>query len=623
MIRLNKIILFAALVLLSACNADEESVTPDASLEINGITATIGSDMALTRADETSKTGVGRTAFVNGDQVVLTTIKRKNNTVDKFSYSNICYDYDGTSWERSGSNAQEKIYWTDVTNPHIFAGYCLPKTTLGYHWVNNNGIYSGELGHGSDAIDFSSGNDVIKDEDLLISYSDSTIAQTGGASTEVYFTHALSNVCVIVNIADYAAKDLDMQVDISEMKVLNQPCVFTWGGNGKEITPLNFGDASQKKKDITLWRKSVDGDGGSKTFKFYGLTTPQNETYRGINGNDNPIELKFTVKYPDAMNNGITLENKYKSSISGVEFKSGVCTILKISLNHKGEQMGMDVSYSDWNYVATPDIGELVKKSTYMNMSIDKVTIHSAENLTADDATWLYIDISDNNKVKDIYGNDGTAEKPYRITSAEQMLSFAKEVNNGNDFGGKTVRLDADITMQKSANATDYTWAGIGTGDKSVAFNGTFLGGDRYINHLKGSPLFISLGTGARVEQLYITTTGEVNDGALAGTNNGVIGACKVIDETTTTSGALVGTNNGTIYACFHTGAADGVKLVGTNGENAKTVGCYVASEYSAITSTQVDNLNNDLKALYEANTALTQYEYVYSPGSYPVLKKK
>lgn len=85
----------------------------------------------------------------------------------------------------------------------------------------------------------------------------------------------------------------------------------------------------------------------------------------------------------------------------------------------------------------------------------------------------------------------------------------------------------------------------------------------------------------------------------------------------------MVGTNNGTIYACFHTGAADGVKLVGTNGENAKTVGCYVASEYSAIMSTQVDNLNNDLKALYEANTALTQYEYVYSPGNYPTLKKK
>ena len=274
--------------------------------------------------------------------------------------------------------------------------------------------------------------------------------------------------------------------------------------------------------------------------------------------------------------------------------------------------------------MATPDIGELVKKSTYMNMSIDKVTIHSAENLTADDATWLYIDISDNNKVKDIYGNDGTAEKPYRITSAEQMLSFAKEVNNGNDFGGKTVRLDADITMQKSTTATDYTWAGIGTGDKSVAFNGTFLGGDRYINHLQGKPLFISLGGSARVEQLYITTIGAVNDGALAGTNNGVIGACKVIDETTTTSGALVGTNNGTIYACFHTGAADGVKLVGTNdGENAKTTGCYVASDYSVITSQRVGELNDELKTLYTSNTSLTQYKYEYSAGSYPILKKE
>ena len=274
MIKQNRLLILAALALLLACNAEEETAVPDASLEIKEITATIGSDMALTRAEETSKTGVGRTAFVKDDQVVLTTIKRKDNAIGKFSYSNICYDYDEKSWERSGSNAQEKIYWTDVTNPHIFAGYCLPKT--GYQWVDNDGIYSGELGYGSEtAIDFSSGNDVIKGEDLLISYSDNTIAQTGGASTEISFTHALSNVCVVVNIMDYVAKELDTEVDVSEMKILDQPSVFTWGGNSKDVTPLNFADTNQKKKTITLWRKSVSGDAGKKTFIFYGLTTPQ------------------------------------------------------------------------------------------------------------------------------------------------------------------------------------------------------------------------------------------------------------------------------------------------------------------------------------------------------------
>jgi hypothetical protein len=102
-----------------------------------------------------------------------------------------------------------------------------------------------------------------------------------------------------------------------------------------------------------------------------------------------------------------------------------------------------------------------------------------------------------------------------------------------------------------------------------------------------------------------------------------LIGTCKVIDDVTTTGGALVGTNNGTIYACYYTGTTRAVSIVGSNNTDGKTVGCYVANDYSIITNKDVDTLNNELETLYKQNSNLTPYEYVYSVGTFPIVRKK
>jgi hypothetical protein len=292
--------------------------------------------------------------------------------------------------------------------------------------------------------------------------------------------------------------------------------------------------------------------------------------------------------------------------------------------------MYMDVEYSDWNYVATPDLGALRKKSTFMDIN-SIVTIHTDGNANVDDATWLY---QKGVELFDIYGNEGTEEKPYRITSASQLLSFAKEVKAGERFSGKFIRLDADITMQAStaktnvesetSTANPIAWIGIGEDGKS--FDGTFLGGDRYINRLYGSPLFVSLGEHACIEQLHITSIGTIaGSGALANTNDGTIGGCKVIDDVNTTAGALVGTNNGLIYASYCTGETGTTTLIGSN--SGQVVGCYQSTDLTALDEAsleaKVKTLNSDLGDLYKKNTSLTQYEYIYSPGNYPSVKKK
>ena len=193
--------------------------------------------------------------------------------------------------------------------------------------------------------------------------------------------------------------------------------------------------------------------------------------------------------------------------------------------------------------------------------------------------------------------------------------------------------------MQSSATAEDYQWKGIGEG--SNVFNGTFLGGDRYINRLSGSSLFAALGEQACVEQLYITTIGSVANGALASTNAGVIGGCKVIDDVNLTgesAGALVGTNasTGVIHACYYTGTG---ALVGNQtAENHGTiVGCYQASDITSFTKEFLTNfidgtdgenptngLNDDLNAFYsnESNSKKfrTKFNYTFTPGNYPTV---
>ncbi len=624
MMKLSKITLLLAVSILVACTSDDEAIVPDTALEIKSIDATIdGEQTVTTRAVEKLSTTVGRNAFADGDQIVFTTIKRTDNPLEGFTYKDIKYDKKEGSWARTAGNTPEKIYWTDGHNPHTFIGYSLPRNS--YTWTKDeNDTYSGELKEDvpeNGTIDFSTGNDAIKAEDLLLNFNKKNVAETGGLSTKVGFTHALSNVRVIVNIKNYAtsATSLDAQTVVSDFIIKAQPTKFTWGANSSSLKVLDYEDNT--KKDIKLWCPvpAGEGDGQSKTFTFYGLTTPQDATFHGINGNNKNLEFSFKVTYPDATNlSGPKLEKTYNGKFtSPVNFNSGTCTTLNISLNHKNEEMLIKVTYSDWNYVATPDLGELRKKSTFMDIN-STVTIHTDSKANVYDATWLYKDAND--KILDVYGNDGSLEHPYIIKSASQMLSFAKEVNANYDFEGQYIRLDADITMQKSVTASDYSWIGIG--DKDHAFNGTFLGGDRFINRLKGNPFFVNLGAKAVVEQLYVNTIGAFTSGVLAGTNDGIIGGCKVIDDVETTGGVLVGSNNGTVYACYYTGATDGITGIVGSGE---FVGCYMAGNYSLYEMQQDDfikQLNDALDELYKTNTNLTKFWFKHSDASYPTVTK-
>ena len=620
-----KLFLLAAMAILVACNSNDTYVPDSDAIEIRGIQAAIGTQgFGLTRAAATIdplKISLGRNGFQTGDVMVLTTVKRTQQPLETFTYSNLRYQYDGSNWNRTDTDP-EKIYWTDGHSNHTFIGYNLPSAT--YHWeIVTNGTgsdtFAGELGYGQETLTYASNDDVMA-EDLLVLYSDTTKADDGGLTTRVYFNHALSGVRVVVNIKDFAASSsaVDTQVGVSNMVLHAQPTKFKWGADSKNLSVVNLGDA-QPTKDLKLWCPVPEGDGTaqSKTFSFYGLTTPQDAVFHEVTANQQPLRFSFKVTYPDPMNPQEQLTKTYSGAFSGqVDFNSGMCTTLHISLNHKDEQVFTDVTYSDWSLVPTPDLGELRKKSTFMDIN-STVTIHTDAAATIDDATWLYVS---GDQVKDIYGHGGdSADDAYVIKSAAQLLSLRKEVNEGAmNFAKKYIRLDADITMQKSTTATDVAWTGIGKDDHP--FQGTFLGGDRFINRLSGSGLFGNLGDSACVEQLQITTVGSIHGGALAVTNAGIIGGCRVVDDITTDGGALVGINSGTVHACYYTGAGN---LVGTN--TGYTIGCYQANDITSFTNssltTFVNNLNSILNEWYKENFFKgTKFNYTFIPGNYPTV---
>ena len=476
-------------------------------------------------------------------------------------------------------------------------------------------------------------------------------AEPGGSVALVKFHHALSSIRAVVNINGFSSSSTaaDNRTNVSNMRLLHQPTMYIWEQDKWGVEPFRaqstYADAEQAKvdeawkntthavnlsprynqrKDIKLWiPQPPTTNDQSKTFVFYGITTPQPSTYLTTlpeNDTNRKLELQFDVTYPDPMQPSKNVTRTYTASLADVYFEAGYNTTINISLNHRNEQMTVGAEYENWQFVATPDVGQLKKNSTFLqDTQRSNVTIIGDEKATIDDATWLY-SMTDNNNVTtiyDIYGHTGTKTDPYQISTAYQLLSFAYEVKAGRNFEGKYIRLDADITLQPTSDKTKaefdelaegesnplyedapnaIDWIGIG--DETHTFNGTFLGGKRFIYRLKGTPLFYSLGAKARIEQLQVNTVHKPNGstpavtggGMYANTNAGLICGCKVVGDVAfdgSTVGAFVGTNTGILWASYHVGATistatSAATIGGLVGSNSGVVAsCYHAGKIS------------------------------------------
>lgn len=626
------IMLASMLMGVSACTDDHAVDLPaDAHpIALKGINAVIGSG-PTTRAVMPLVDSIGKYGFLSTDEIVFTTIERTNHPIrPTFSYHEVHYscvsgDEGDVSWKREQPDAD--IYWSDGASPHTFIGYILPHADAlsaeasGYDWHYDEGrnMYYGSIGNptvADELIDYQGttelgedrpkpyNTELLRKEDLLLTYD--TNMQNEDAMAKVHFHHGLASVRVVVTITGYSSTgiDPDAETKVTDMLLKNQPTMYKWNNNSYKAAPLvaedqnvlnGFTDwggttpAWDLKKDMKLWEpRQSHGTGASRTFTFYGITAP---------GRQQTVTTHFQVTYPDPLNPTTTITKPYTAVLDlgagkDVEFRPGYCTSININLNHKNEKMTVGAEYMSWQYVDQPDEGALRKNTTFLSYTDrTKVTIVGDPLATADDATWLYEGAS--GTIYDIYGNDGTAAKPYLICTADQLLSFAYEVKAGRDFIHKFVKLDADITMQPSRDVAEsgrITWIGIG--DATHAFNGFFLGSGRYINNLYGEHFFHTVGDNAVIDKLNFGSVIEVQGcGVVAHKNLGLICGCYIdgdvreVNNESAYTGSIVGVNESFIIACAHVGKVAGRGIIGglVGFNNGTVMACYHAGEVTAL----------------------------------------
>lgn len=177
------------------------------------------------------------------------------------------------------------------------------------------------------------------------------------------------------------------------------------------------------------------------------------------------------------------------------------------------------------------------------------------------------------------------------LNTAEQLAAFRDDVNNGNDFEGKTVCLGANIDLSsvcgRNVNGEKVSWKPIGANDngadsacgvgiKPNIFNGTFDGLENTVNRLyidsvesEYNGLFGFLGDKAVVKNLtvdgYVGAAVESNmvcyAGGIAGYSVGMIENCHnkayVNVSKNTFVGGIAGDNNGTVSKCINSGTIE------------------------------------------------------------------
>lgn len=154
---------------------------------------------------------------------------------------------------------------------------------------------------------------------------------------------------------------------------------------------------------------------------------------------------------------------------------------------------------------------------------------------------------------------DESKEK-FTLSDAADLFGFAKLVNEGNNFSGKTVELAADIDL------TGYVWTPIGSGKH---FAGTFNGNNHKVIGMSVFAAGIDYAglfgyvSGGTVQNVHVVGKVTAMDVSCVGGIVGQVGANSVVQnclsEVTVTAtgkstavGGVVGTSVGTINLCWN-----------------------------------------------------------------------
>ena len=198
----------------------------------------------------------------------------------------------------------------------------------------------------------------------------------------------------------------------------------------------------------------------------------------------------------------------------------------------------------------------------------------------------------------------GTADSPYRISTADELAAFRDRVNDGSEQSAhaklmNNIDLNGSVTNQ---------WTPIGTSSSQYTgnFNGqNFKISGLYINtNTDYQGLFGYVGTNGKIENLTVSgsVSGSNYVGGIAGRNDGTVRNCYNTASVSgdSTIGGVVGYNGDTVTNCYNTGEVSGSDSGGSD-----MVGGVVGCNYLSVLNCyflQTDTVNVDLPGIGEYN---------------------
>ena len=184
----------------------------------------------------------------------------------------------------------------------------------------------------------------------------------------------------------------------------------------------------------------------------------------------------------------------------------------------------------------------------------------------------------------------GTADSPYRISTADELAAFRDRVNDGSEQSAhaklmNNIDLNGSVTNQ---------WTPIGTSSNQYTgnFNGqNFKISGLYINtNTDYQGLFGYVGTNGKIENLTVSgsVSGSNYVGGIVGYNQyGTVESCTNTGNASVSGssyvGGVAGRNDGTVRNCYNTASVSGDSTIGgVVGYNGDTVtNCYNTGEVS------------------------------------------
>lgn len=166
---------------------------------------------------------------------------------------------------------------------------------------------------------------------------------------------------------------------------------------------------------------------------------------------------------------------------------------------------------------------------------------------------------------------EGTAEKPYIITTENELRMISAYINNHSGWSAKHYKLGADIALKNPQTVNNF----VPFGDVSNQFAGSFDGDGHTLSGVNlfvqedNVALFRAAAAGAQIKNLTLsdfTVVGKVHTGALIGTNRGSVYNCCVTESDITGEenvGGLVGYNLGDITYSVNRAEVNGLMCLG------------------------------------------------------------